>query len=199
MPTPSTTIGLSDVNTELRNTAGTKIGLGDADVRVLARVPSGNIGLDDLKNKSIVIDAGISPPLVGGQPGETAKTGVWWGSAGAFQTIVNDVFTNQQPGLKIWALKFITGLGNDYQLRVDTESGSDGILTSDFALNTWVSLGTDRRMDLQNQGPGFQQRTFNVKIRESSTPQTIVAEKTLTFAVEVVDGPGGGGGGFDPS
>lgn len=183
MPTPSGTISLSDVNIELRRTSTASINMNEADVRSLARIPSGTISMSDLRSKSIVVGVGVDS--FADNSGANAKAGVWWGSGGAFQTIQNDVFTNQQPGLNIWSFKSIAGLGADYQLNVSQTGGSGGTFTSDFSLNTWVSMSTDRRMDLQTTGIGFISRTFSVSIRESAT-STVVATGSITLSAERV-------------
>ena len=52
MPTPTGTISMSDVNTELGLTSTATISLNDAAVRTLAGVASGIISMDNLRGKS---------------------------------------------------------------------------------------------------------------------------------------------------
>lgn len=52
MPTPSGTIGLSDVNAELGFSPTALISMNDAAVRTLAGVPTGTISMQNLQNKS---------------------------------------------------------------------------------------------------------------------------------------------------
>lgn len=54
MPTPTGTISMSDVNTELGLTSTATISLNDAAVRTLAGVASGTISMDNLRGKSNV-------------------------------------------------------------------------------------------------------------------------------------------------
>lgn len=67
MTTPSGTISLSDVNIELGLAATTIISMNQSNVRSLAGVPSGQISMSNLQNKSNT--------LVGGIRVETGKTG----------------------------------------------------------------------------------------------------------------------------
>lgn len=53
MATPTGTISLSDVNTELGKSSTATISLNDSDVRDLAGVASGAISMDDLRGKSL--------------------------------------------------------------------------------------------------------------------------------------------------
>ena len=52
MTTPSGQISLDNVNTELDITPGTQINMNAANVRALAEVPSGAIGMSNLQGKS---------------------------------------------------------------------------------------------------------------------------------------------------
>lgn len=52
MPTPTGTISMSDVNTELGKSSTAQISLNDTDVRTLAGVSSGAISMDNLRGKS---------------------------------------------------------------------------------------------------------------------------------------------------
>jgi|APGre2960657404_1045060.scaffolds.fasta_scaffold15031_2 hypothetical protein len=54
MPTPTGTISMSDVNTELGRSATASINLNEAAVRSLAGVASGTISMNDLRGKSNV-------------------------------------------------------------------------------------------------------------------------------------------------
>ena len=54
MPTPTGTISMSDVNTELGLASTATISLNDAAVRTLAGVASGTISMDNLRGKSSV-------------------------------------------------------------------------------------------------------------------------------------------------
>lgn len=54
MTTPSGQIGLSDVNAELGNSPSAQINMNSAPVRGLAEVPSGQISMSNLQNKSNV-------------------------------------------------------------------------------------------------------------------------------------------------
>lgn len=69
MALPTGTISMSQVNTELKNTATATISLNDARVRQLAGRPSGTISMSDLRGKSftvpvnvVVFDKEISSP-----------------------------------------------------------------------------------------------------------------------------------------
>lgn len=52
MALPTGTISMNDVNIELDKASGSTISLNDADVRKLAKVPSGIISMNDLRGKS---------------------------------------------------------------------------------------------------------------------------------------------------
>jgi hypothetical protein len=52
MPTPTGTISMSDVNTELGRSSTATISLGETAVRTLAGVASGAISMDNLRGKS---------------------------------------------------------------------------------------------------------------------------------------------------
>lgn len=60
MPTPSGTISLSNVNTELGYSATALISMNDAAVRSLAEVPSGAISMQNLQNKSSIVVANLT-------------------------------------------------------------------------------------------------------------------------------------------
>ena len=61
MPTPTGTISMSDVNTELGLTSTATISLNDAAVRTLAGVASGTISMDNLRGKSNAPAVSFSP------------------------------------------------------------------------------------------------------------------------------------------
>jgi hypothetical protein len=61
MTTPTGTISMSDVNTELGLTSTATISLNDAAVRTLAGVASGTISMDNLRGKSNAPAATFSP------------------------------------------------------------------------------------------------------------------------------------------
>jgi len=60
MATPSGTISLSNVNTELGYSATALISMNDAAVRSLAGVPSGAISMQNLQNKSSIVVASLT-------------------------------------------------------------------------------------------------------------------------------------------
>lgn len=182
MTTPTGTIKASDINTELKRSSTANIRMGEADVRALARVPSGTIRMSDLRGKSIVTGA-AADVFASANPGSTAKAGLWWGNNGVLQTIENDVFLGRFSNF--WSFVFDNSLGNDYQLNVAQTGGSGGVLTSDFSLNTWVNLSTAKRMDLAQSSSGFVSRTFTAQIREAST-STVVASTSFSLSAEIV-------------
>lgn len=60
MTTPTGTIGLSDVNTELSHPSTTNITMNNTDVRTLAEKASGVITMDDLRGKTAFPTSGIT-------------------------------------------------------------------------------------------------------------------------------------------
>jgi hypothetical protein len=71
MPTPTGTISMSDVNTELGRSSTTNISLNETAVRTLAGVASGTISMDNLRGKSNAPAVSFSP-----DGGATAGTAV---------------------------------------------------------------------------------------------------------------------------
>lgn len=61
MPTPTGTISMSDVNTELGRSSTANISLNETAVRTLAGVASGTISMDNLRGKSNAPAATFSP------------------------------------------------------------------------------------------------------------------------------------------
>lgn len=59
MALPVGTISMSQVNTELKNTATATISLNDARVRSLAGRPSGTISMSDLRGKSYTVPVNV--------------------------------------------------------------------------------------------------------------------------------------------
>lgn len=59
MALPVGTISMSQVNTELKNTATATISLNDAKVRSLAGRPSGTISMSDLRGKSWTVPVNV--------------------------------------------------------------------------------------------------------------------------------------------
>lgn len=178
MVTPSTNIGLSDVNTELRNTAGTNIGLGDSDVRALARVPSGNIGLDDLKNKSIVNLANNSA-FDFSSP--TASASATFNSNGTITMNTSTLGNFSGDG---WSMITSSGLGSDYQIRAEQISAF-GTAIRTGTLNTWLSLSTSRTWSIETSTLGAKNWILSISIRESAG-NTVVGNASLQLDVEVL-------------
>ncbi len=80
MPTPTGTISMSDVNTELGRSSTVTISLGETAVRTLAGVASGTISMDNLRGKSNAPAVSFSPD--GGTSAGTAVELYEYGSGG---------------------------------------------------------------------------------------------------------------------
>jgi hypothetical protein len=129
MATPTGNIGISDVSIELRKSSNSNSGLGDTDVRNLARTSgSVEIGLSDLQGKSILSlgmnNASGSLVQFGGG---TALVSIVFNSNGT----ISFSGTNVQPtaGPDGWSIITSAGLstsGGGYQMRL-FDAAIDGV------------------------------------------------------------------------
>lgn len=199
MATPAGNIGLSDVNAELRNTAGTNVGLNDSSARALARVPSGDIGLSDLQGKSILSlgSNGGTSDMDQSLAGDTvvAQVSFQFNSNG---TITISEFTNAGTVVSSgdgWSLFQITGLGDDYQVEFTGSVSESAFLAgSSNSLNTFHSLSSAKALTIQctaNEGQstsgGF---VGTIKVRESANTGVSVSADVVAvlFATNTAGG-----------
>lgn len=180
MPTPSGTISLGDVRSELQY-SNTQISMNETDVRKLAGIttPASTISMNDLKSKSIVGNSAISVL------GSTYAEIIWYAN-GAIATD-NSITTTIDPNL--WAfVRNGTGYGSDYQLIVTFISGFGSYSESrSFANNTYVDLNTTRSIEIgpSSGAPGFRSASYNAKIREK-TSTIEVANTNFTLSFEII-------------
>ncbi len=163
MATPTGTIKLSDVNVELRRSSTANIRMGEAQVRSLARVPSGTIRKSDLRGKSIVNFAGASVNQFLPSPGTATASFSFFSDASN------------------WSI--VSGVGSDYELRA-TQVSASGTATRTGTLNTFLSLGSTIDFSISTSTLGFKDWVLDIDIREASGG-LIVATERLDLQVEL--------------
>jgi hypothetical protein len=190
MALPTTTISMSQVNTELGLTSTATISLNDAAVRSLAGVASGAISMDNLRGKSA---ATIS------LNNETVNDLSFGGIAQAYYYLTSGglVQLSTQPNgaspvtFGTWCDP--TTAAPNYEALVTVTSGA----LSGGTAGSYVALSSTRAWYVEEDSVGSTSScTFTVQIRAIGTT-TVLATATVNMSAELQSGFGGGGG-FNP-
>jgi len=149
MTTPSGTISMANVNTELGRTSTSSINMNDAAVRALARKPTANsvISMNDLRNKKFIDFPGFNVLVFGfPSPGETAAA--QFTIYPYYQTFLSSPDKNY-AGFEVvgfgsttavegqWIPTEVASVIDDYEIRVTKTSGGT---VGGSALSTWLNL-----------------------------------------------------------
>jgi len=176
MPTPSGTIGLSDVNAELGFSPTTLITMNDAAVRTLAGVPSGAISMANLQNKSnrVTISLTISA--------NTTDYDVYSNRGPTYNAGKSDITVNINPGVTVSG----TSTGSS-AFRVPSAFSSGDTIT---IVNNGVIVG-------RGGGGGTGAGPISVPATNggSGGPGLLVQYPITLQNINRIAGGGGGGGG----
>jgi hypothetical protein len=139
MTTPSGTITMANVNTELGRSTTASVNMNETAVRALARVASGAISMDNLRNKKFIDFAGFTLVSTGAPFfGETADATLWIDSNGDWYGIDNAGFGGSTVYSGSWIPTTNAGVIDDYDVRVTQTSG--GFVGGTLA--TWLNMGS---------------------------------------------------------
>lgn len=171
MTTPSGTISLSDVNVELGYPSATTISLNDAEVRGLAGVPSGEISMSDLQNKSNTYEFTISSPVANGNLNTLATQAGWDGSTKYVATI--------DTGVYIYS----------------TSPGSPGLIVPASPAGTTEIINNGYIMGMGGAGGPTSAYGFSNQPGSPGSPAISISQPVTITNNSYIAGGGGGGGG----
>lgn len=189
MATPTGIIKASDINTELRRSSTANIRMGEADVRVLARVPSSTIRMSDLRSKSILQLNNQTVSQISLSSGFTqAITQIFFNSNGTISVAGG----NNYDGTPSWSIITSSGLstsGGGYEMRLfdsvvsgGSVSGPGGWSPSNEIMQD-IGGGLGWTFTVTNPGsganPAFGSFTADILIREKANVNVFVTASLL--------------------
>ena len=137
MTTPSGTITMANVNTELGRSTTASVNMNDTAVRALARKTSGTISMNDLNSKKFIDFGGFNLTSTGSPFfGEFADATLQIGADGEWYGIDNAGFGGFIAYSGSWIPTTDAGVIDDYQVRVTQTSG--GFVGGTLA--TWLNM-----------------------------------------------------------
>lgn len=119
MTTPSGTIALSDVNTELGYSSTATITMNDTAVRTLAGVSSGTISMDNLRGKSNRVSISYTFAT------STQYASINVSTIGGYVTGKSDITINVNSGVYLWS-----GSTGSYGLNINGGSSGDTLVVN---------------------------------------------------------------------
>jgi hypothetical protein len=181
MTTPSGTISLANVNTELGLAATTTISMNQTNVRTLAGVPSGAISMQNLQNKSNRVTA--SATISSDTTNYTLNTA----KAPGYSAGTTDMTLTINPSIYVYS----TSTGS-YALTVDTSWASGDTVT---IVNNGLIIGRGG-----NGGPSGPASGYPSPGGSGGGPALLVQRAiTMNNLNRIAGGGGGGGGGASPN
>lgn len=178
MALPTTTISMSQVNTELSRTATAQISLGETDVRTLAGVPSGAISMDNLRGKSAV-SISITNQLIQGNG--TSSAGAWYFLLPNGEVQGSTQFNGIIPYfIENWITP--ASQSSNYEALVTIVYGS----LSGGTTGSWISLAANRSWYISTTTLGQTTCQFTVQIRRTGTT-TVLDTATIDLEADVSD------------
>jgi len=183
MPTPSGTIGLSDVNAELGFSPTALISMNDAAVRTLAGVPSGVISMQNLQNKSnrVVVSLTISANTYN----YNAYTAV--SAQPTYDAGKTDATITINPGITVGS----TSTGT-YAFSVPSSFNPGDTVT---VVNNGTIIGRGGNGGTGGFEPGPPSNPVNGLAGGSGGVATLIQRPTIITNNGTIAGGGGGGGG----
>lgn len=175
-------ISTNDINVELGRAANTAMSLNDADVRALAGVPSGAIGLSDFYGKSHItvrnpLNNTVQNTIVGSG---TVTASITYHEDGTC-TVIDDG-GNGAPGN--WVTPTTSGIGSGYWFKYANQSGAAANVGG-LTAGTWYQLSVARSLGLSRSAPGSISSVCNVYIATSASDSAIVASGQANFQATV--------------
>lgn len=173
MATPSGTITIQDINTELCRSPTASLNLNDSDVRHLAGKPAGAISMDDLRNKVFItasLQGGTYGDVGNRTPGAEASLSYSLTGGAEFVGGVNSgTLLNRS-----WITKAVCGGATSYQAKAENLGGPAAIGTYD----TWIEINEatwtfTRYFDFFVNNP--ETAAFIVQIRKKSNFDVIAS------------------------
>ena len=166
MVTPSGTITMADVNAELGRSSTASVNMNEEAVRALARVASGTISMNNLRNKKFIDFPGFSVSSFGFPSfGEYAAATLEVSSDGTTYGIDNAGLSYNIVYTNAWIPTTTASIIDDYEVRATIVSGSG--VSGD--LNVWQNLGSSRQWSVDAFYPDSYSATLQIQIRNAAT------------------------------
>ena len=178
MVTPSGTITMANVNAELGRSSTASVNMNETAVRALARVTSGTISMDNLRNKKFIDFPGFSVSSFGFPAfGEYAGALLQISSDGTTYGIdlaglgYNIVYTNA------WLPTTEPSIIDDYEARATYVGGN----SPSGDLNVWINLANSPEWSTDAFYPSSSSSTIQIQIRNAATG-TILETGNVTLS-----------------